>query len=152
MTRTKKIIGQDLNNIFKTDDKTIDKNKHDDFEEPDFSEDVFEEDDDIKFKKDDLISVFSDDTKDQINEYIRNQKSFYSDYRKDKNITFDELKKEVLIKYFYDNYVQKKTTTDRIENLFKSIENNKDFIKFLSIASLISINLFASLKFLLKRK
>ncbi|GLH29420.1 hypothetical protein WSS15_20700 [Acetobacter pasteurianus] len=147
MTRTKKIAGQDLNNIFKTDDKTIDKNKHDDFEE-----DVFEEDDDIKFKKDDLISVFSDDTKDQINEYIRNQKSYYSDYRKDKNITFDELKKEVLIRYFYDNYVQKKTTTDRIENLFKSIEDNKNFIKFVSIASLISINLFASLKFLLKRK
>lgn len=147
MTRTKKIIGQDLNDIFKTDDKNIDKNKYDDFEEPDFSED-----DDIKFKKDDLISVFSDDTKDQINEYIKDQKSYYLNSLKDKNITFDELKKEVLIRYFYDNYVQKKTTTDRIENLFKLIENNKDFIKFISISSLISINLLASMKFLLKRK
>ncbi|WP_215755468.1 hypothetical protein [Acetobacter sp. P5B1] len=152
MTRSKKIIGQDLNSIFKTDYKNIDKNKYDDFEEPDFSEDVFEEEDVIKLKKDDLISVFSDDTKDQINEYIRNQKSYYSDYRKDKNIAFDELKKEVLIRYFYDNYVQKKTTTDRIENLFKLIESNKDCIKFISITSLISINLLASIKFLLKRK
>lgn len=147
MTRSKKIISQDLNDIYKTDDKSIDKNE---FEEPDFEEEF--EEDVIKFKKDDLISVFSDDTKNQINEYIKDQKSYYLNSLKDKNITFDELKKEVLIRYFYDNYVQKKTMNDRVENLFKSIEDNKDFIKFVSISSLISINLLASIKFLLKRK
>lgn len=163
MTRKKSDnLEKDIKDIFNSnsDKNGFIKDKHDDFEfeEPNFIEDSFDDDDDdddiVKLKKDDLVSVFSNHTKDQINEYIKKQKSYsnYSNSLRDKNIKFDELQKEILIRYFYDYYVQKKTMNDRIENLFESIEYHKDFIKFIAITSLISINLLASLKFLIKRK
>ncbi|WP_045541450.1 hypothetical protein, partial [Acetobacter tropicalis] len=108
------------------------------------------DDDDNKsdIKDDDRISVFSPNVRDEINKYLNKQKSYYTNYFRDKNITYEDLKKEMLMRYFYDNYVEKKTLQDRFEQIGRTIESSKGLIKFIAIASLVSANAIASLKIL----